>query len=103
MSGALIDLLLECANRPTGDVADMREGRSRPFRISARASRPRADATRAVDGLREEVAGLRREVASPASEQALLANRVEDAFSRAVHADIRLDDLSDDPRQEGAV
>ena len=93
MGGALIDLLLECVNRLTGDMADTREGHNQLLRIL----------TRAVDGLREEAAGLRREVASPASEQAPLANRVEDAFSRAVRADIRLDDLSDAPCQGGAV
>ena len=111
MSDAPINLLLERVNRLTRDMADMREGHNQLFRILTPAvenlrgevENVRVGVTRSVDGLREEVAGLRREVGSLASEQALLANRVEEAFSRAVRAEIRLDDLHGDGRPGSAV
>ena len=60
--------------------------------------RPSGTPTRSVEGfgldiagLREGGAGLRRKVAPLTSEQAPLAMRVEEAFSRAARADRRLD------------
>ena len=76
----------------------MREGHAQPFRILARAvdhaPRSAANTTRSVDGLRRGIAELRREAAPPGSEPASLANRTEEAFSRALRTDTRLDEDS---------
>ncbi len=100
MSDAPVDPLLEHVDRLARDMADMCEGHTQPFRISTRSL---DNAARAADGSPDEVGCPRREAASLASERAMPANRVEDAFPRAVRADIRLDDLRDETRPGGAV
>lgn len=89
------DLTLERVNRLTQAVADLMESHAAQGR----------NVTRMLTGMGEQLdrmevrlGALTAEVRALASEQVLLGNRVENAFSRALRANIRLDEIEDAPR-----
>ncbi len=56
-----------------------------------------------LDRMDGRLQAIDREVRALAGEQALLGNRVEDAFSRALRANIRLDEVEDRPASQEMV
>jgi hypothetical protein len=99
MSDKPRDLTLERVNRLTAAVADLTESHAQQGRMMIRIleelSERMGGFSAELTGIRAElvdVKGLLRELAS---EQVLLGNRVENAFSKALRANIRLDEMED--------
>jgi chromosome segregation ATPase len=91
-----ISPLLECVNRLSRHLGDLREGQAQINRILARnleANTRALDAnTRALKALRAEIGELRRDVCDLGAEQASLAMQANEAVMRAAQVDRRLDD-----------
>jgi hypothetical protein len=85
MSDKPRDLTLERVNRLTVAVADLMESHT------AQGRQFLGMMQRMIDHLER----IEKSINELASEQVLLGNRVENAFSRALRANIRLDDLED--------
>lgn len=90
MSDAPRDLNLERLNRLAQAVADLMESHASQGRMTNRLLAMLGDKLDRIEG---SLQALTREVSSLASEQVLLGNRVEEAFSRAFRANLRLDDI----------
>jgi hypothetical protein len=84
------DLTLERVNRLTQAVADLGESHAAQGRMIIAQ----------LAAIRSELATLNASMRDVAGEQALLGNRVENAFSRALRANIRLDEIEDGSRPE---
>ncbi len=85
MSGSPSDLNRERLNRLTEAVADLTESHAAQGR----------NIIRILEQIQGQMAALTKEVHALASEQVLLGNRVENAFSRALRTNIRLYDIED--------
>lgn len=87
MSDTPRNLTLERVNRLTDAVADLME---------SHAAQGRAVLHR-LDKIEAHLGSLATDIRGLASEQALLGNRVENAFVKAMRANIRLDEIEDTP------
>jgi hypothetical protein len=92
MSDKPRDLTLERVNRLTQAVADLGENQTAQGRMLMRLLGQMSDQLGAI---RTELAALNGTVRDLASEQVLLGNRVENAFTRALRTNIRLDEIED--------
>lgn len=90
MSDKPRDLTLERIKRLTEAVADLMESHAAQGRMTLRIL---DDIRREMGGVRQELTDVRAALRDVASEQVLLGNRVENAFSKALRANIRLDDM----------
>jgi len=99
MSDTPRDLTLERVNRLTTAIADLADSHAAQGRqFSAMMQRLADQMDRIEDKLvavEDKLVSLGRDVRMLASEQALLGNRVESAFSRALRVNIRLDAMED--------
>jgi len=91
MSGMTSDLTLERLARLTTAVADLMDGNNRQFRELAQWLKRIDDR---LDRMDERLGRMETELRSVASEQLLLSNRVEEAFSRSMRTNMRLDRLT---------
>ncbi len=98
MSDQPRDLTLERVNRLTQAVADLMEAHASQGRTFIRML---AGVGEQLDRIESRLNVLTTEVRALASEQVLLGNRVENAFSRALRVNIRLDEIEDTNR--GAI
>ena len=85
MSDQPSNITLERVNRLTQAIADLSE---------SHASQGRS-IIRLVTQMSEQLTALTKEVHALAGEQILLGNRIEDAFTRALQVNIRIDELED--------
>lgn len=92
MSDTPRDLNLERLNRLAQAVGDLMESHATQGRMMNRMLDVIGDKLDRIDG---SLLALTKEVRSMASEQILLGNRVEEAFSRAFRTNLRLDDIED--------
>lgn len=92
MSDQPRDLNIERLNRLSQSVADLMESHAAQGRMINRTLVAIVDRLERIDGNLQVVA---KEVRGLASEQILLGNRVEEAFSRAVRTNLRLDEVED--------
>lgn len=79
------DLTLKRVNRLTQTVADLGESQTTQGRMMLRM----------LEQISDRLAAIEKAVREVASEQALLGTRVENAFSRALRTNIRLDAIED--------
>lgn len=86
------NLTLERVNRLTQAVADLMESHAAQGQAILRILDAHGDQLARIEA---HLGVLTKEVRALTSEQALLGNRVENAFSRALRANIRLDDMED--------
>jgi hypothetical protein len=90
------DLTLERVNRLTLAVADLTESQTAQGRqLLMMMQRMTAH----LERIETQIAGVAKDVRELATEQVSLGNRVENAFSRALRANIRLDNLEDELRK----
>jgi hypothetical protein len=92
MSDKPRDITLERVNRLTQAVADLGENQTAQGRMLLRMLGQMNEHLSAISGQLTSLAGTMREMAS---EQILLGDRVETAFSRALRTNIRLDEIED--------
>ena len=93
MSDKPRDLTLERINRLSQAVADMMESNNAMGRNLLRILEFQGNQLERIEG---HLQSLTKEVRGLASEQVLLGNRVENAFSRALRTNIRLDEIEDE-------
>jgi outer membrane murein-binding lipoprotein Lpp len=102
MSDQPRDLTFERIKRFTEAVADLMESHTPQGRNLARLldlqGQQLGRIEVALNTLSSDVRGLATHVHDLASEQVLLGNRVENAFSKALRANIRLDDIEEAAR-----
>lgn len=102
MSEQMRDLTLERIRRLTEAVADLIESHAVQGRHVGRLldlqgqQLGRIEVT--LNTLATDVRGLTTHVRDIASEQGLLGNRIENAFSKALRSNIRLDETEDESR-----
>jgi hypothetical protein len=84
------NLILERVSRLTQAVADLMESQTTQGRQTNRALE--AILLR-FDGIEARMTRMEAAINGIAAEQALLANRIEEAFSRALRTNLRLDNL----------
>jgi uncharacterized protein YoxC len=94
MSDQPRDLTLERVNRLTQALADLMEGQTQQGRMLLRVM---TQISSQLDAIKTELTDVSAAVRELASEQVLLGNRVESAFSCAMRTNIRLDELEDTP------
>jgi hypothetical protein len=82
------DLTLERLNRLTQAVADLMDSQTAQGRNIVRL-------LEGIGRIEVQIGALAKDVRELAAEQALLGNRVENAFNRALRVDIRMDALED--------
>jgi hypothetical protein len=87
------DLTLERVNRLSQAIADLTESHAATGRMLARLLLQMSDRLSAIDQM---LIALGKDVRALASEQILLGNRIEDAFARALRANVRLDEIEDE-------
>ncbi|MBV8097136.1 MAG: hypothetical protein JO110_28605 [Acetobacteraceae bacterium] len=90
------DLMLERVNRLSQAVADLMENQTAQARAIQRML---SQTNERLDAIDMKLRALVQEVHKLASEQALLGNRVEDAFARGLRANVRLDEMEDSRKQ----
>jgi phage host-nuclease inhibitor protein Gam len=86
------NLTLERVNRLTQAMADLSESHAAQGRAVTRLLTQMNERLASID---TRLAGLAADVHALASEQILLGNRVEDAFTRALRVNTRLDEIED--------
>lgn len=100
MSDKPRDLTLERVNRLSTAVADLMEGQTSNSRTMLRMLNRIADRLDAIDS---KLAAVSKDIRALASEQVLLGDRVgdrvEEAPTRALRTNIRLDEIEDQPGQ----
>lgn len=87
------DITLERVKRLSEAMADLMESHASQGRLMMK-QLTRMDER--LTGIEANLASLAKDVRELASEQALLGNRVENAFARALRANIRLDEIEDE-------
>jgi hypothetical protein len=92
MSDKPRDLTLERVNRLTQAVADLMESNTALGRNLLRILEHQGGQLDRIEG---GIQSLAKEMRALAGEQVLLGNRVENAFSRALRTNIRLDEIED--------
>jgi hypothetical protein len=92
MSDQPRDLNLERLNRLAQAVGDLMESHATQGRMMNRMLDMIGEKLDRIDGSLQTLA---KEVRGLASQQILLGNRVEEAFSRAFRTNLRLDDVED--------
>jgi len=96
MSEGARDLTLERVRRLTEAVADLTESHAAQGKAMLKLLNSMDDRLRAMDAkLDSKLSAIEKSLHELASEQILLGNRVENAFARALRANIRLDDIED--------
>ena len=90
------DLMLERVNRLSQAVADLMENQTAQARAIQRML---SQTNERLDAIDMKLRALVQEVHKLASEQALLGNRVEDAFAGALRTNVRLDEMEDSRKQ----
>jgi hypothetical protein len=93
MSDKPRDLTLERVNRLTVALADLSESHAAQGRQFLRMMQQILDSQARIEA---QMLTMGKDVRELASEQVLLGNRVENAFSRALRANIRLDDMENE-------
>lgn len=88
-------LLLERVNRLSQAMADLMESHAAQGRMLLRMMTQIDDRLASID---TTLSTLAKDVRALAGEQILLGNRIEDAFARALRANVRLDDFEDKSR-----
>ncbi len=96
MSDTPRDLTLERVNRLTQAVADLMESNAALGRNLLRILEHQGTQ---LERIEEHLRSMTSEMRSMASEQILLGNRVETAFSRALRTNIRIDEMEDQGRK----
>jgi hypothetical protein len=86
------NLTLERVNRLSQAVADLTESHAAQGRTILRLL---TQLDQRLESMDTNLATLAKSVRELASEQALLGNRIEEAFARALRANVRLDELED--------
>lgn len=89
MSDKPRDLTLERINRLSTAVADLMESHTSQGRM----------VLKMLTQISDHLEGVEKAVRELASEQVLLGNRVENAFSRTLRTNIRLDEIEDKQEQ----
>lgn len=88
MSDRPRDLTLERVNRLSQNLLDLMEGQNTHWRHNQRSMEMIVERLERIDG---NILRLEKAITALASEQVLLANRVESAFSAALRTNIRMD------------
>lgn len=86
------DIILERINRLSQAIADLQDGHAMQGRMIARKLSHIDEWLASLD---QTLVALTKEVRELASEQILLGNRVEGAFTRTMRANLRLDEIED--------
>jgi hypothetical protein len=87
------NITLERVNRLTQAVADLTESHATQGRGIIRLLEQIGEH---LSGIDTKLAAMSKDVNSLATEQIILGNRVEDALTRALRANIRVDEIEDD-------
>lgn len=93
------DLTLERVNRLTQAVADLMDSHASQGQAIIRILEAHGDQLARIEG---HISVPVKDVRGLAAAQALLGNRVENAFSRALRANIRIGDMEDTMQVPGA-
>lgn len=93
------NITLERVNRLTQVMADLTESHAAQGRMIARLLEQISNRLSSMDdrlsSMDKTMATIAKDVHDLASEQILLGNRIEDAFARALRANMRLDERED--------
>jgi hypothetical protein len=92
MSDKPRDLTLERVNRLTQAVADLTESHAAQGRQFLSMM---GRLLEHLERIEDQIVTVSKDIRELASEQVLLGNRVENAFSRALRTNIRLDEMED--------
>ena len=94
------NITLERVNRLAQTVADLGESHAAQGRVTARLLAMIGEQLASIDAklgsMDTKPTTVSKDIRELAAEQILIGNRIEEAFTRAARANIRLDELEDD-------